>query len=106
MHVIATFFWIACGKGLDTATRNMLCITAKLERWSELYGAYRMFAVVRVTEMYHLLSGTRRDDLKNSPGGHMLEEEEAQVALFLLDKDIMGSEPQMVEKAVRVIIPF
>jgi hypothetical protein len=101
-YIIATFFWIACGKGFDTATGNMGYIIANLGRWTELYWPYVIFAVARVAEMYQVEPTARWDDFKIL----LDEEEKAQVAKCLLERDIMGSEPQMVAKAVRAVIPF
>jgi hypothetical protein len=105
-YLVATFFWIACGKGLETAIQNIYFITGPLKGWWLLHRRIVLFAICRVVELYHpeeaFLAG-----LKIFLDGDVLkEEEEAELTKYILERDIIDSEPEMVLKGLDMFLMF
>jgi hypothetical protein len=104
--IVATFFWIACGKGLVTASENMLVLiellhaTTPYVAWVAYYEDYIIFAVHRTAEIYHLDTVLRADDINKAKS---IVRNDQRFTKYFSAEEIMGSEPEMVQEAVDLV---
>jgi hypothetical protein len=104
--LMATFFWIACGKGLVTATENMLVLidllhaTTPYVAWAAHYEDYIIFAVHRTAEIYHLDTVLREDEVNKAMS---IVRDDQRFTKYFSAEEIMGSEPEMVQEAVDLV---